>query len=67
MLFERRGGPTEFSGERHQLDDLDLGRGELVRNQHPEPILHRPAPTALPRGGQVGDLVEAAAELLGTR
>jgi hypothetical protein len=55
----------QLGDEGHQLDDLPLCAGQLFGNDSPQAILNDSALTAVPGKRQVGDLVEAAAELLG--
>ena len=64
VQFEGRRGALQLGTERHQFDNLALGGLEFVGNDRAQPILYRSASSTFPRRGQVGDLVETAAELL---
>lgn len=55
--------PIDQCGE---LGDLVAGSGDLVGHELMEAALHRRAPLAVPDRDEVGDLLERAAELLGT-
>ena len=55
----------QFASQGHQLDDLLLGGSEFVGDDTAEAVLDGSALPAVPGEGQVADLVERAAELLG--
>lgn len=65
MPIERSCSLLQLSSERHQLDHLLLRVGDLVCHEAAESILDRSARSTIPGGRELGDLVEAAPELLG--
>ena len=65
VTLERGGRLLQLGRERRQLGDLVLSGGDLGRHELAQLILDRSALAAVPCRGQAGDLIQAAAELLG--
>jgi hypothetical protein len=67
LIGELMAGPLEIDGELGQLGDPRPGRRDLVRYLRSETTSDVRAALGLPRGKELGDLIEAEAEVLASR
>ena len=65
LAAEVRSGSLQLGGEADELGTALLGVRDLGGDQLMEVGLYRPAVVGLPQLGEVSDLIELAAELLG--